>query len=481
MRMKKRYGLFVVMAFLLSAAVFAGCGGKEKVTADSLMEEVAANMENVDSAHMNLVANIVMGIKQSGISMDLKMDIDMDMEVTNDPAAAHIQADLSMSLMGISMEMESYSVEEAGKLVTYSGTAGEWTRQEQSLDQKSAGMNAMITGGTSYELQDKTEKVDGREVYVLNGKVSGKYMEGVMGDVSNGMGSVPIDWSKMEMDMVIKIDKKTKRPVEAEIDCGDTLGELMKGSMGAAGVDDAEISIDEFVMTCTYKSFNDVDEIVVPEDVKAAAKSVGSSGGSSDSLEDFLNNSQPESDLPDAPSLPAADGRKETESEEEGLTPNADGTYTLKNYWGADKSVKITVPSGYEISPYSDSQYLSFDAVLDRDYDYVSLLYMLEEDYSEEDMTDYYMSNVDYYRTEEEYSDLNVQEKKTVQVNGRDVSYVKFTYVYDDDSYYAEYNMWTFLPDGQVVQCEAEERSYDGPCDILDDNIVETVMLAVQG
>ncbi len=474
--------LVILTLVLLAAAVFGGCGKKQKVTAESLMEEVKAAMEDVESARMNLVANIVMKIKQSGISMDLKVDMDMDMEVTNDPPAAYVKADLSMNLMGLSMELESYSVEEDGKQVTYSGMAGEWTREEQSVTQKSADMNAMITGGTSYELQDKTEKVDGREVYVLNGKVSGKYMEGVMGEMSNGMGSVPVDWSKMEMNMVVKVDVKTKEPVAAEIDCGDALGELMKGAMGAAGVGDAEISIQEFVMTCTYESFNDVDEIVVPEDVKAAARTEDASQGGSDSLEDFLNNSRPESDLPDDSPFPSADGRgEEKESEEEGLSPNADGTYTLENFWGSGGSVTIAVPSGYEFSVYSDSTYLAFNDTLDRDFDSVSICYMLDEDYSEDEMTDYYMQDLEYYRDGDDYSDVNLQEKKTVQVNGRDVSYVKFTYVYGEDSYYTEYNIWTFLPDGQVVQCEVEEISYGDPCDILDDSVVETAISAIRG
>ncbi len=482
MKKRTRYGLLLTLALvLLSSVVLGGCGKKEKVTAESLMEEVEAAMKDVKSARMNLLANIVMGIKQSGISMDLKVDMDMDMEVTNDPPAAYVKADMSMNLMGISMELESYSVEEDGKQVTYSGMAGEWTRQEQPMAQKSADMNAMITGGTSYELQDKMEKVDGREVYVLNGKVSGKYMEGVMGEMSDGMGSVPIDWSKMEMNMVVKIDAKTKRPVAAEIDCGDALGELMKGAMGAAGVEDAEMSIQEFVMTCTYESFNDVDEIVVPEDVKAAAKTEGASGGSSDSLDNFLNNSQPESDLPEAPSVPSADGRREeTEAEEESLAPNADGTYTLENYWGSGGNVKLAVPSGYEFSVYSDSTYLLFNDTLDKDFDNVTLSYMLDKDYTEDEMTDYYMENLKYYQEDEDFSEVNVQEKKTVQMNGRDVSYVRFSYVYDEDGYYTEYNIWTFLPDGQVVQCEAEESSYGAPCEILDDSIVETAMSVIQ-
>ena len=479
MKKKTRYVLYGAMAILLSlAAVLVGCGKKQKVTADSLMEEVIANMEEMTSAHMDLGADITMGIKQSGISMDLEVNVDMGMEVTDDPSAAHIEAVVSMNLMGISMEIESYSVEEDGKQVTYNNVEEEWIRQEQPIEQKSADINAIFAGATSYELQDKMEKVDGREVYVLNGKVDGKYMESVMGEVSDGIGSFSFDWSKMEMDMVVKIDAKTKRPVEAEIDCKDALEELMKGAMGAAGAEDADVSIKEFVMTCTYKSFNDVDEIVVPEKVKAAARTKGSSG-ENDTLDDFLKNSQPESDLPEASSVPSAEGSAETEA---GVpTPNADGTYTLMNFWGSGKSVNISVPSGYEFSIYSDSQYLAFEDTLDREFDYVSVCYMLDDDYTEEEMTEYYMQGAEYYKEDEDYSDLDIQEKKTVQINGRDVSYVKFVYTYNKGSYYTEYNIWTFLPDGQVVQCKVEERSYDGPCDILDDNIVETVMLAVQG
>lgn len=475
MEMKKRYGrLFSLIVLLAVAAVFSGCGKKEKVTAESLMEEVSANMEDVQSARMNLLAEISMGIKQSGISMDMDIDLDMDLETTNDPVAAHIDADMSMSLMGLSMEMENYTVEENGKLVTYNGVAGEWTRTEEPLDKdRSESVNAMIANGTSYELQDKTEKLNGQEVYVLNGKVSGRYMEGMIGEVPDAMGGLTVDWSKLVMDIVVKIDKETKRPVEARIDCGDTLEELMKSAMASAGVGEAEISIKEFIMTCTYESFNDVEEIVVPEDVKAAARSAGSSAGGSGSLDEFLNNSQPESDLPSvSPENLEAEGI---------LKPNADGTYTLMNFWGNGDSVNIAVPAGYEFSAYSDDTYLAFNDTFDRDFDDVSISYMLDDDYTEEEMIDYYMEDIDLYQESADYSDIEVEGPNRIEVNGRNVSYVKFSYVYDKDLYYVEYHAWTFLPNGQVVQCDVTEGSYNGACEILDDSIVETVMSAIQG
>ncbi len=475
MKAKKYCRLFLATALVFLLMWVSGCG-KDKVTAKSLMEEVSANMEAVESASMNLKADITMGMKQSGISMNLEMKMDMDIESTMDPAAAYIKGNLSMNLMGINMEMESYNVVENGKAVSYSGMAGEWTRTEVPLEDGSqmAGINGMFSDGTSFDLKKKTEKMDGREVYVLEGEISGRYMEDVMEDMSGSMGD--IDWSDMTMDVVLKIDAKTKMPVEAVMDCGDALSGLMEGAMAAAGVGDAEVSIDDFVMTCTYESFDDVDEIVVPESVKRAA---GESGDTQSALDSFLNNSEPQSDIPS--SLPEQGNGNEQAAESEDTAPvqNADGTYTLTHFFGKDSSVNIVVPEGYEVSPYSDSEYLTLTDTLGQPFNEIYIGYMLDDDYTEEEMEEYYISDVEYYETDASYSDIVVQEKKMVNVGGRDVSYVKISYVYEKDSYYVDYGIWTFLPDGDVVQCEVTERSYQEPCSILDDGIVETVMSGI--
>ena len=477
MKAKKYCCLFLAVALVLLLMSASGCG-KEKVTAKSLMEEVSANMEEVESARMNLKADITMGMKQSGISMDLEMNMDMDIESTKDPAAAYIKGNLSMNLMGINMEMESYSVVEDGKAVSYAGMAGEWTRTEAPIENGSemAGINGMFADGTSFDLQKKTEKIDGREVYVLEGEISGRYMEDVMEDMSGTMGD--IDWSDMTMDVVLKIDAKTKMPVEAVMDCGDALSGLMEGAMAAAGAGDAEVSIDDFIMTCTYESFDDVDEIVVPESVKKAA---GGSSNTQSSLDSFLNNSEPQSDIPSSLPEQETESGQESEAESGDTAPlqNADGTYTLTHFFGKDSSVNVAVPEGYEVSPYSDSEYLTFTDTSDQPFNDIYIGYMLDDDYTEEEMEEYYISDVEYYEKDDSYSDVEVQEKKTVNVDGRDVSYVKISYVYEKDSYYVDYGIWTFLPDGGVVQCEVTETSYQTPCSVLDDSIVETVMSGI--
>ena len=55
------------------------------------------------------------------------------------------------------------------------------------------------------------------------------------------------------------------------------------------------------------------------------------------------------------------------------LTPNADGTYTLKSY-SDDASVNLAVPEGFSITPYSDPKYLYFDSDANETFDELSLL-----------------------------------------------------------------------------------------------------------
>lgn len=81
-------------------------------------------MANIESMSANLKADISMKVKQSGVSVDLDMGMDVDLEATTDPEAAHMKGTMTMSLMGLSVEMESYSVVEDGKVVTITEQAG---------------------------------------------------------------------------------------------------------------------------------------------------------------------------------------------------------------------------------------------------------------------------------------------------------------------------------------------------------------------
>ena len=132
MRRKRRLGLAAAMVLLI-VSVLTGCGGEKKETAEEILEQVRANTEDMDSLSAGMTMELSMNVAESGVSMTLDMDGDFDMEFTSDPMASHMKGTLSMSLMGISMEMESYTVVEDDKNVTYTNSAGEWTRTESEM------------------------------------------------------------------------------------------------------------------------------------------------------------------------------------------------------------------------------------------------------------------------------------------------------------------------------------------------------------
>ncbi len=470
---KKRVG-FLLAALLLFMAVLSGCGGK-KVTAEELIAETTKKMENVESMDMNIKMDISMGVKQSGVSMDLDIGADIDMQATEEPEASYMSGTLTMSMMGLSVDMESYSVIEDGKAVTYSGTGGEWTREETEVpEDEVTNMMDVFKEGMEYELQPKTEKVDGKEVYVLTGQVAGDLMNDMVGAMADSLGDTvgDIDWSSFKADITMKIDKSTKEPVEMIFDCSEGISKVMDSAMASAGAD-GSVSISKYVVTATYNSFNDVDEIVVPDEVKEAAVS----SGGDDSLDSFLDGDV-SGEGETEPDQEPVGGPEETVAP---LVQNPDGTYTLKAYWG-DGSANIAVPEGYEMSPYSDENYFSFDYTGNGDFDEVNVYYSLAADYTDEEMEEYYMDDIAYYQGEEEYSNIQAQEKKTVQVAGREVSYIKVSYTYDEDSNYIELNAWTFLENGTALQCEVEEYAYGEECKLLGDDpaVLEPLFAAVQ-
>ncbi len=476
---KYRFSGIFAGVCLLAALILPGCGGGEKITAEELMEQVSANVEKVSSMDFGLGMNIAMSVGQSGVNMDLSIEADFDVEATREPEATHMSGTLSMSVMGLSVDMEQYTVEEDGKTVTYSGSAGQWTRTEADAetDDQMASISSMFDDAVSYELQEDTEKVDGKTVYVLNGQISGDVMEDLMGEMSGAMEGLPsedMDWSAFEANVTIKVDEETKLPVEALIDMGDGLSSMMESALGSESAD-VELSVDEYTMTVTYNSFDDVAEIVVPDDVKASAVD-GAGDTEDDSLEDFLGG---DTGIDTEESTDPAESQTEESTEEETIAANADGTYTLNSMWG-EGSVNIAAPQGYELNPYSDSSYLSFTDTFGQDFDEIYVSYMLESDYTDEDMTSYYMDDISYYQENEDYTDVTVQEKQTVNVAGRDVSYIKVSYTFDEDGHYVEYYAWTQLADGNMVDCNVEEYAYgQEPALLTDDMTVLETMFSV--
>lgn len=284
MKSRIRMKCLYLMMLVLSIMTFAGCG--EKVTAESIMEQMKANTENLDSTEAKMVFGMEMNISESteaiNIDMDMKVSLDMDMQTTTDPEASHITMKVAVSATGmnIDMKMEMYQVAEGGETVTYSLAEDVWTRTvsediADTLD-TDAMMELIETLDIEYTLGDRTEDVDGTEAYVLSTTITGKDIMSVMENLVSAMGedfsmaefdSLDLDIESLNAEIKYYVDKDKMLPLKVTVDFGDSLGKMFEGMGGTEGFE-----FKEAYLEIEYTGFNTVDTIKVPQEVKDAAK-----------------------------------------------------------------------------------------------------------------------------------------------------------------------------------------------------------------
>ena len=308
--MNKRRALILTVAVAGVVAMGAGCG--KKVTAESLIESVTKNMEEKKSVEANMLLDFDGGFSamQDGASfgLDMKMSLDADLQAINDKddknsGASYMKGAIKMEMMGanVSLDMENYMVPEDGKMAVYTGTQGQWVREEQdiedsaSLESEMLGMDlkSFIKDGGKVELAKETEKVGDKECYKLTVGVSGDMFSELM-DMSSGMmgdalPSDDIDFSEATLDYVMYIDKKEEVPVKIVVDGK----EMMNSVMGALEESEVSVDISKFDISVEIKGFDTIDEIKVPEDVKAQAIDASDAGGL---LDDTLDDTESETE-----------------------------------------------------------------------------------------------------------------------------------------------------------------------------------------
>ena len=482
MREMKKSVRFLFAALLLFAvAVLGGCG-KEKVTAESLIKTASKRSEKAKSMSVDMNLDMRMNIKQSGVSADFNIGADFNIETVKEPASAHMNGTMSVDMAGNSQKgsFESYVVEEDGTTVTYMGTDGAWTRTEDEDpddNEMLSGLNSMLNDSMKYELQKETEEVNGKEAYVLTSKVSGELMNELMGGLGSDMGDLSdgIDWSKFEASVTVKLDKDSKQIAEVIMDCTDGLSAVMKDAMAQSGASDAGVTVAKYALTMTNFSYDSVDEITVPDEVRKSAVS-----DDEHSLEEFLGGEEDPDDEEETDPIDEGFTVPDTDDDTQ-LTPNADGTYTLKSY-SDDASVNLAVPEGFSITPYSDPNYLYFDSDANETFDELSLFYTMNSFATDEDLVDEHNSMVEYYNGDSDYTDVQLQDKQTLQVGNLEVHYMKISYTFDESAKYIDLYGWTFLPDGSVLMCQIEEYAYETDLKLLgsDEEMLQKAFSVVQ-
>lgn len=259
---------------ILAAAVLSGCG--ENVTAESLMQDAAEKMAGINSMTGVYDMDMAMEISQSGVSMNVDTSMNMDFETTVEPSALHGTATVDVGMLGLSMEMEMYTMMEGEQAVSYTRMGDQWMKQSVDMPESAASSNMVLDLDNLFgenpelTLQDDTEEENGEEVYVITGSVSAEDLNmdefnEIMGSVNGaGLEDLGLDLSGLQMDVTLTVYKDSHLPASLSM---KSSGE---GDVFTMDVEGVEAALTSLSYDMTFEEYDTVDEIVLPEEAEGA-------------------------------------------------------------------------------------------------------------------------------------------------------------------------------------------------------------------
>lgn len=242
----------LLAVFLVSAVCLTGCG-KEK-SAIEVLNDASDKMSKLDNYGMKI--DMEMSAKSEGIEMDIPMSIDAKVDEKNKT----MHMDLTVSVLGIKVNTESYADYTDGKKVTtYTKdvTTEEWSKTEQEnedgLDSEIA--VDIIKAATKIE-KGKTEEKD---VTLYQLTIEKDKMNELLSDSLSSLGTE---------DMTEEVAVSKDVVVDIYVNKDGYISKLvMDLSDVVSATAEEEVEFTKFVMTIAFDEFNKVGEIKIPEDV----------------------------------------------------------------------------------------------------------------------------------------------------------------------------------------------------------------------
>ena len=252
-------------------------------------------LDGVKSMHADMVENVSFEIAMPDLnytqSMDFQMSVAMDLEY--DPARTH--SEITLNGMGMSQSALVYGEVTDGGMVSYSSTDGgkTWTATgpiEVAAEQVSFA-DSMEIALKNIKNLEKTgaELVDGVNVTVYTGTLSGAYMNDMIGffssDTADMFSALGIDteWIKDADDMHIAFylddDGNLMRYTLEMTDLMQTvLNRMLKAKLSDSGELNVEYNVKKTIIDCRLSQVNAVPPIVIPAEAKGSAQASNGDG-----------------------------------------------------------------------------------------------------------------------------------------------------------------------------------------------------------
>lgn len=258
---KKMYG---AAAVLLCVTVIGGCG--KKATPQNLLADMAKNAAKTESVSGSIMLDMGMGTELGTVGMKL----DMDMESMKKPEAMHMQGKLGFNYTGVdmSLDLEMYELKEDGQYVVYASSNGVWTKEASEEDEisfQAGAFNDLDDMADSFTLSEEKTEVEGKECFELKGEFKGEDLgdlidPSMLGELGAGEGISEGMFDDVTIPCTLEIYSKTILPARITMDMSDALKDL----------GDETASIERISVSMTFKEYDKVKEIKLPEEAKNA-------------------------------------------------------------------------------------------------------------------------------------------------------------------------------------------------------------------
>ena len=256
--MKKYLKYFSIMIMVLVLAV--GCGKKEDP--QKLLDEAFANMKDIESMSTKLTIN--MGINYEGTKLSMDMVMDMDMDKDDD-----VHGNYSISLFGYKQDMEMYIMTIDDYSYTYmKQPTGEWqytkalvAKDEEETNKKEEMSKLFESMSDVKEVKSDKEGYTKLEVTADLKEVTAMLKEYKTEDVFPELDG--------ELDITFSVYIKDGYVYIIEFDVTDILKQMSEEYPEEYPNDFSEVK-----MIIEYSNFNEINDIVVPQEVVDNAKEV---------------------------------------------------------------------------------------------------------------------------------------------------------------------------------------------------------------
>ncbi len=256
-----------------------------ELSVSEIFEKAMENTASIKSASYS----IGMDMEMSSEGTDFSIATTGNIKMTADPMEYEMTLDMDMGEEIGSMTTTSYLVNEDGKQVLYSGVVygGEtfWSKQYDATLDSFEQYNAMeniemyLENAESFK-ENGTDNINGTEAVRYDGTITGESLENAinstLGDLGTSIDGTDLSASEIfngigDLTLSVWIDKETLTVRKYEMDMSEIMSKLFE-NMSADDESLAGIDVSKVFLSMTVSSYNDIDSITVPDDVKSAAE-----------------------------------------------------------------------------------------------------------------------------------------------------------------------------------------------------------------